>query len=603
MNNNKKYKKWSLGLVAPALVLAPIAVVASCSSSGEEKPAYGVTFTNNNEIKATIHKAVQPADLTDVQFKEEVLEHKSDLFTIEGTLPSDSFLNDNIEISELNPSADAKTVSAKVKLNNANTNGEPIEKTITLKGLGYVEVDLNGKTYTIAFKVNDQNPQEIELADQSTNSVESLTAEQLMKLVIGKKDEILTITDDQKIITDDVLENQILKIIDIQPNKAEGKVTFKLSVEKPKDGAGTTLEKNIVFAGFKKETDSTPPAETDKFKIKFKDVSEFVLENLSDQSVSSITNGDDLKPIVIKNKDKIFEAETGALPADEWWTEKLTISKPTLDAANGAVTANISLDGYNTTETADQINTVLTKEQVVLKGFREEAKTVARTEEISTVTLGLNGTVGEITGTNEVDANWVLNNKRLLFTKGFNLIKEASDIKDVTLTGDSAQQNKKATLSFKIVANKWFSADGQLGTAEQAFTINIKGFPGQATNNQLLAYKSGTGALSIGLVDPILAEGTYEQFKDKSAEIFTKDFVFKYRKHLLTGDFSKIDTGTADDFLVNYGNSSFVKVAPDDSGKTIQITFKIQGAKLVNSPSDADKEYSITFNGFKASSN
>ena len=494
-----------------------------------------------------------------------------------------------------------KKVSANVKLNKANTNGESIDKTITLTGLGYVEVDLNGKTYNIEFKVNDQNPQEIELADQSSNSVEGLTSEQLMKLVIGKKDEILTITDDQKIITDEVLENQILEISNPEPNKAEGKITFKLSVQKPVNGAGNTLEKTITFTGFKKETDSTPPSETDKFKIKFKDEAE-LLEGVSDQSVSSITNGDDLKPIVIKNKDKIFEAETGALPAAEWWTEKLTISKPTLDAAKGSVTANISLDGYDTTETADQSNTVLTKEQVVLKGFREEAQTVAKTEEISTVTLGLNGTVTEITGTNEVDANWVLNNKRLLFTKGFNLIKEASDIKDVTLTGDG-QQNKKATLSFKIVANKWFSADGQLGTAEQAFTIKIKGFPGQATNNQLLAYKSGTGALSIGLVDPILAEGTYEQFKDKSAEIFTKDFVFKYRKHLLTGDFSKIDKASADDFLVDYGNNSLVKVAPDDSGKTIQITFKIQGAKLVNSPNNEDKEYSITFNGFKASSN
>ena len=94
-------------------------MVASCSSSGEEKPAYGVTFTNNDKIKATIHKAVKPADLTDVQFKEEVLAHKSDLFTIEGTLPSDSFLNDNIKITDLTPNNDAKTVSAKVTVDKA----------------------------------------------------------------------------------------------------------------------------------------------------------------------------------------------------------------------------------------------------------------------------------------------------------------------------------------------------------------------------------------------------------------------------------------------------------------------------------------------------
>ena len=47
-NNNKIYKKWTLGLVAPALVLAPIAVVASCSSS---------TTTESTTKKATTAKS------------------------------------------------------------------------------------------------------------------------------------------------------------------------------------------------------------------------------------------------------------------------------------------------------------------------------------------------------------------------------------------------------------------------------------------------------------------------------------------------------------------------------------------------------------------
>ena len=147
------------------------------------------------------------------------------------------------------------------------------------------------------------------------------------------------------------------------------------------------------------------------------------------------------------------------------------------------------------------------------------------------------------------------------------------------------------------------------GTSEKEFETTISGISGAEQNGLLLANKSdATKPLSIALVDPVLTEGTYEDFVDKSAEIFNKEFVFKYRKHLLTGDFSKIDAGTENDFLVEYPQNgqtpaTFVKVVPDDSGKTIQITFKIQGAKLVNSPNDADKEYSIIFNDFKASNN
>ena len=264
-NNNKKYKKWSLGLVAPALVLAPIAVVASCSSSTEEKEAYGVTFTKNNEIRATIYKAVQPTALTDVQFKEEVLAHKSDLFTIEGTLPSESFLNDNIEIGGLNASDDDKTVSANVKLNKANTSGESIEKTITLTGLGYEEVDLTKLVYTIVLKENNTSTQEIGLSDQANNSTDTINLEKLMELVLASanKDQILEIsgTNADK-ITNEILANQILTISEFTPNKDEGKITFKLSVEKPVNGAGNTLEKTITFTGFKQEADSAKPQET-----------------------------------------------------------------------------------------------------------------------------------------------------------------------------------------------------------------------------------------------------------------------------------------------------------------------------------------------------
>ena len=68
MNNNKLYKKWTLGLVAPALILAPIAVVASCSSSTTESTAKKAT-TAKSEI--TISQFAEEArNTTSQEFKD-----------------------------------------------------------------------------------------------------------------------------------------------------------------------------------------------------------------------------------------------------------------------------------------------------------------------------------------------------------------------------------------------------------------------------------------------------------------------------------------------------------------------------------------------------
>ena len=137
MNNNKKYKKWSLGLVAPALVLAPIAVVASCSSSSED-----------------------------------------------------------------------------------------------------TKIDLTKLVYTIALK--DNNSQEIQLSDQNTNSVDTITNEKLIDLVLANKANILDITGtDATKINDDVLKKEILSVNgEVNKDKTTGKITFTLNVAKPKNGAG-----------------------------------------------------------------------------------------------------------------------------------------------------------------------------------------------------------------------------------------------------------------------------------------------------------------------------------------------------------------------------
>ena len=70
MNNNKVYKKWTLGLVAPTLVLAPIAVVASCSSSTTESTAKKATTAKSEVTIKTLLPEI-PENTTSNVVKEE----------------------------------------------------------------------------------------------------------------------------------------------------------------------------------------------------------------------------------------------------------------------------------------------------------------------------------------------------------------------------------------------------------------------------------------------------------------------------------------------------------------------------------------------------
>ena len=70
MNNNKISKKWLLGLVAPALILAPIAVVASCSSSTTESTTKKATTAKSEVTIKTLLPEI-PENTTSNVVKEE----------------------------------------------------------------------------------------------------------------------------------------------------------------------------------------------------------------------------------------------------------------------------------------------------------------------------------------------------------------------------------------------------------------------------------------------------------------------------------------------------------------------------------------------------
>ena len=66
MNNNKISKKWLLGLVAPALILAPIAVVASCSSSTTESTTKKATTAKSEIAIKTLVPEIQENTTSEV---------------------------------------------------------------------------------------------------------------------------------------------------------------------------------------------------------------------------------------------------------------------------------------------------------------------------------------------------------------------------------------------------------------------------------------------------------------------------------------------------------------------------------------------------------
>ena len=610
MNNNKKYKKWSLGLVAPAFVLAPIAVVASCSSSGEEKPVYSVSFKQPTLSVEVNNKNVKPSKLSKEGFVQEIINNKANIFNIEDSSGkvTDDFLRENLVVGDITADDAKNTASAEVTLNNKNTDGGSESATITLTGFDYKDVDLTKLEYTIEFKDKGTDPQTIDLGKSDT-SLDNIDESALVKLVLEDKikEQILTITGtNAKDITNEVLENQILEIPkdSVNKNQEQGSVQFTLNVLN--DGTKAKIEKAIIFTGFKTQTD-TPPA-SPKYKITLKTTTpekEYPFTGIESKLASSYDSAEKVRDLIISKKEEIFVL-TGDVPKEEsWWKEKLVISDQNSDDNEGKITFNLILNDSNTMDGATDSDKIINETAVVIKGFQVQSSspatgkpTTAKTE-LSTVTLGLNGNRDEAKA--QINEQWVFDHLSLLFEQGIDLIKNSNEIVDLTKEDFSTGNGNPIKIKFKLVENKWYDDQGAIGTNKKEFEIIIRGLSATATNGTLLKLKSAN-PLQIGLVDPKLAEKTYNDYKNDSANIFTKEFVFKYRKHLLTGDFSKIDKGTENDFLVEYPQNgqtpaTFVKVAPDDSKKTIQITFKILNAKLVGA--QADTEFTIVFNGLK----
>ena len=195
----------------------------------------------------------------------------------------------------------------------------------------------------------------------------------------------------------------------------------------------------------------------------------------------------------------------------------------------------------------------------------------------------------------EVNCAWILSNVNLIFAKGADLIKTEADIVDQFSweevgTGQQAGTSRK--LKFQISAGKWYGSDGNPGQANQEFSFTITGISSTRTANQPLRSKSGAN-VNVDLLDPQnLGKLTYANAKADATNLFDDNFVFKFRKNLLTGDFSKINSA-AD--LVKDGR---VTTTFDDQAKAITIAFTISKDKL-NPVQQADVSITIKIQGFK----
>ena len=385
MNNNKKYKKWSLGLVAPALVLAPIAVVASCSSSSEDtkidltKLVYTIALKDNNsqEIQLSDQNTNSVDTITNEKLIDLVLANKTNILDITGT--DATKINDDVlkkEILSVNGEANKDKTTGKITftLNVAkpkNGAGEALTKEITFTGFK-VETDSTTPTeaYTIGFNAKDTDSK-YALTTVAEKTTEDYPDIQTIKpLLIQEKSVIFKATKGE-LPSDNAWWESNLVITNPKADAAKGEITVTIQLNKSdsSDESANIKEENVVLKGFKLKP--AAPAK-DKFKIKFKgDASEFTLPGVDQKPVTDFSTPEKIKELIISNKAVIFDAEEGKLPTDKgWWTQKLQITNNQADAAKGQITVNISLADFDTTDSADQSNTTLTKNNVVLKGFK-----------------------------------------------------------------------------------------------------------------------------------------------------------------------------------------------------------------------------------------
>lgn len=152
------------------------------------------------------------------------------------------------------------------------------------------------------------------------------------------------------------------------------------------------------------------------------------------------------------------------------------------------------------------------------------------------------------------------------------------------------------SLSFKVAEGKWYDQNGDLNkTNKREFSVAIDGLSSGPTNKKTLDAKFGsTTAWAITKIEPRLAKMTKQQAKELLEK---KQFIFKYMKNFLTGDFRFItESDTIDTFF-----KGDVTVT-EEAGDVLKVDFQIKEEKTVKDGTEeknpAAVSISFKLNGF-----
>ena len=95
--------------------------------------------------------------------------------------------------------------------------------------------------------------------------------------------------------------------------------------------------------------------------------------------------------------------------------------------------------------------------------------------EVPVASLALNSTPNKDEIKPLVNEAKIFEKKDVIFKQGADLITAASDINTITWEDDSAGNATKIVLKFKVAANKWYGANGQIGTTVKDLSVTITG--------------------------------------------------------------------------------------------------------------------------------
>ncbi len=240
-------------------------------------------------------KSLKPANVNDEWIKNEIIQQKSNIFNITGTLSQDFNWTNNLTVHISNKDNKTGQVTFTAILNKANSNNDSISKTLTFENFSKDETpplppQPLPAEYQVAFKANSSFP----FGNTAWFANNSQINQNWVKTqIINNKTQVFEIIDKSHKL-DDAFFNANITIsgLDKQPNN--GTISFLCSLANPSNTATTPIQKTITFTNFK---DPLPIVNaevqrinTSSIQLNKKDLTEDALNTIDSNNIISLTN-------------------------------------------------------------------------------------------------------------------------------------------------------------------------------------------------------------------------------------------------------------------------------------------------------------------------